>query len=248
VAISSAALGLCCLAGFTLAAQSLASSPARSASKKTVITVVMTEYHFAFSKSKNVPVGTVVFELKNHGKIPHDLQINGKTSKLIAPGKTGTLTVVFKKKGSYYYKCTVPGHAQLGMKGYLGIATSKTKTTTTTTTTTTTSSTTTVAQEACTSPTSTTVTVSMVDFSFTLSQNTVPCGTVTFDVTNNGQTSHDFVFQGLTTSPSGTALQSPGQSTTLTIDFTQTGAYTYICDVPGHERLGMVGTLTVTEP
>ena len=40
---------------------------------------------------------------------------------LLSPGKSATLTVKFTKKGSYYYECTVPGHAALGMKGYFKV-------------------------------------------------------------------------------------------------------------------------------
>jgi uncharacterized cupredoxin-like copper-binding protein len=237
-------LGLCCAAGLTAASRVFASS--HSTQSRTVITVVMREFKFSLSKTKNVPTGTVVFKLVNRGKIPHNFQINGKTSKLIAPGKTGTLTVVFKKKGAIAFKCTVPGHAQLGMKGVLGIGTAKIGgTTSTATTTTATTTTTTTTGAACASPTTSTVTVSMVEFAFHLSTTTVRCGTVTFNVKNDGGAEHDFV---LPTLPAGvTPLIQPGGSFTLTVTFTNSGSYTYLCDVPGHDRLGMIGTLDVTQ-
>jgi len=61
--------------------------------------------------------GVVTFAVKNVGKLPHDFKINGKKTPLIAPGKSAKLVVSFKKKGSYPYLCTVPGHAAAGMKG-----------------------------------------------------------------------------------------------------------------------------------
>jgi len=238
-------LGLCCAAGLTAASRVFASAHSTSTKQaKTVITVVMREFKFTLSKTKNVPTGTVVFKLVNRGKIAHNFQINGKTSKLIAPGKTGTLTVAFKKKGALAYKCTVPGHAQLGMKGVLGIGTAKIGTTTTTPTTTATTTTTTTGA-ACASPTSSTVTVSKVEFAFHLSTMTAHCGTVTFNVKNDGGAEHDFVFPTL---PSAvTPLIQPGGSFTLVVNFTTSGTFTYLCDVPGHDRLGMIGMFDVTQ-
>ena len=81
------------------------------------INVVMNEWSFKLSK-KTVPVGTtVVFKVTNKGKIGHDFRINGKKTKLLAPGKSATLTVKFQKTGKFPYLCTVPGHAASGMKG-----------------------------------------------------------------------------------------------------------------------------------
>jgi uncharacterized cupredoxin-like copper-binding protein len=84
----------------------------------------------------------------------------------------------------------------------------------------------------------------MVEFAFQLSQTSVPCGTVTFTVKNIGQAEHDFVVNGVPNA--ATLLVPPGGSTTLVVTFTKSGTYGYICDVPGHDRLGMVGNLTVT--
>jgi uncharacterized cupredoxin-like copper-binding protein len=47
----------------------------------------------------------------------HDFAIGGKKTRLIGPGKTARVTVTFHKKGRFPYLCTVPGHAQAGMKG-----------------------------------------------------------------------------------------------------------------------------------
>ncbi len=85
----------------------------------TTVTVKMTEFKFALSK-KTVPHGKVTFKLVNKGKLKHDLAIAGKKSKLIAPGKTGFLTVTLRA-GKIAYKCTVAGHAAAGMKGKLTV-------------------------------------------------------------------------------------------------------------------------------
>ena len=79
------------------------------------VTVTMKEYKFALS-AKTMKAGKITFMLVNKGKIAHDFRIAGHTSTLVQPGKSGKLVVTLKK-GKYPYKCTLPAHAQLGMKG-----------------------------------------------------------------------------------------------------------------------------------
>jgi uncharacterized cupredoxin-like copper-binding protein len=75
----------------------------------------MKEYAFGFSV-KSGKAGKITFKLVDKGKLAHDIRVAGHTSSLVQPGKTGTLVVTLKK-GKYAYKCTLPGHAALGMKG-----------------------------------------------------------------------------------------------------------------------------------
>jgi uncharacterized cupredoxin-like copper-binding protein len=114
IAIGSTTIALLAvgLAGPTLAA--------RDSSQATTVKTTMKEFKFVLS-TKTVRKGAVIFALKNAGKLPHDLRIAGKKSKLLAPGKTGVLGVTFKKAGKYPYLCTVPGHAAGGMKGTLTV-------------------------------------------------------------------------------------------------------------------------------
>jgi uncharacterized cupredoxin-like copper-binding protein len=238
------ALGLAaCLAlGLAVAVGAFRPTAARASAgaSQTTITVTMTEYKFKLSKSKNIPLGTVVFKLVNKGKIPHDFKIAGKTSKLIAPGKTGSLTVHFTKKGSYAYICAVFGHAKLGMKGTLAVATAVVTPPPTTTATTTTPA------AVCASPVATTITVSEFEFGFTLSQTTVPCGTVTFVMTNSGTVTHNFILSGTVPASAGVGpTLNPGQSASMTASVVP-GSLDYLCSIPGHAESGMKGTLTVT--
>jgi uncharacterized cupredoxin-like copper-binding protein len=92
------------------------SSPAAGA---TVVTVDASEFRFALSRT-SVPHGTVAFTLLNKGKIAHDFSIDGKTTPLVAPGKSTVLNVTLPA-GSFFYLCTVPGHAAAGMKGTLTV-------------------------------------------------------------------------------------------------------------------------------
>jgi uncharacterized cupredoxin-like copper-binding protein len=94
----------------------LAATQHNAATKATTITVKATEFKFALSKT-SAPKGTVNFKVTNKGKVDHDFKINGKKTKLLAPGKSATLTVKFQKTGKFPYLCTVPGHAASGMKG-----------------------------------------------------------------------------------------------------------------------------------
>jgi uncharacterized cupredoxin-like copper-binding protein len=88
--------------------------------KKTTVKVTATEFKFKLSRAA-VPKGKVIFKVKNAGKLQHDFKIAGKRTRLLAPGKSATLTVVFKKAGKYRYICTVPGHAAAGMNGKLRV-------------------------------------------------------------------------------------------------------------------------------
>jgi uncharacterized cupredoxin-like copper-binding protein len=80
------------------------------------VKVIATEYKFALSAASAKP-GKVTFKITNKGGTAHDFKIGGVTSALISPGSSTSIHVTFKKKGKYAYMCTVPGHAQLGMKG-----------------------------------------------------------------------------------------------------------------------------------
>jgi uncharacterized cupredoxin-like copper-binding protein len=77
------------------------------------------EFKFTLT-TKTVRHGKVTFKLTNKGRLKHDFKIAGKKTALIAPGKSGSVTVTLKK-GSYTYICTVPGHAAAGMKGKLKV-------------------------------------------------------------------------------------------------------------------------------
>ena len=80
-----------------------------------------TEFHFTLSAT-TVHKGTVTFKVTNNGGIPHNLRINNQQTPNIDPGSTATLKVTFAKPGNYPYLCTIPGHAEAGMKGVLKVA------------------------------------------------------------------------------------------------------------------------------
>ncbi len=89
---------------------------ASATTASTTISVSAIEYKFKLSATSLKKPGSVTFKIKNAGHVAHDFKIDSKTSKMVEPGQSTTLTVTLKK-GSYPYLCTVPGHAALGMKG-----------------------------------------------------------------------------------------------------------------------------------
>jgi nitrite reductase (NO-forming) len=99
-----------------LTAGSAGAATQRSAAT-TTISVKAGEFYFKLSKHAIAKPATVVFAVKNVGRVAHDLKIAGKKTALIKPGKSAKLKVVFKKAGKYRYLCTVPGHAAAGMEG-----------------------------------------------------------------------------------------------------------------------------------
>ncbi len=86
------------------------------------ITVCATEFSFGV-KTITAPAGPLTVTLIDNGSIGHTFTINGQNLNLVVSShgeqKTGTVTL---PKGTYTFECTVPGHAQQGMKGTLVIS------------------------------------------------------------------------------------------------------------------------------
>jgi uncharacterized cupredoxin-like copper-binding protein len=94
--------------------QATTTAPAKPAATK----VPVSEVEFKITVgSTDLKAGEITFEVKNDGKIPHDLAIKGTSdkTKLIPAGGTAELKVTLKA-GKYELYCTVQGHEALGMK------------------------------------------------------------------------------------------------------------------------------------
>jgi uncharacterized cupredoxin-like copper-binding protein len=88
-----------------------------TAPKPQETTVEATESEFKIAlPSPDLKAGKITFDVKNAGKLPHDLAIAGTSdkTKLISPGASAQLTVDLKP-GKYELYCTVAGHKQAGM-------------------------------------------------------------------------------------------------------------------------------------
>jgi uncharacterized cupredoxin-like copper-binding protein len=231
----------------------------------TVVKVTLgapSELGITLSKWSALPAGVVTFKVTNMGTVAHNFKVCtkvvttskanaclGKATPNLAAGKSATLTVTLTVKGKYEFLCSLPGHAGGGMKGLIGVGvrvpvpTSQASATGGSNTgggggggggaggggaTT------------CASPQNTSVDVNEFDFGFTLSRSSVPCGKVTFTQRNTGMVDHNFDINGL-----AMPIIHAGETSTNTFTLTP-GTARYICDVPGHDGLGMSGTLTVT--
>lgn len=87
--------------------------------------------------------------------------------------------------------------------------------------------------------------ITVRDFKFDTPDVTVD-GVVALAVTNAGPTIHDLTIRDAAGKVLGeTEDLKAGASETLTVDI-PAGSYTIFCSLPGHESLGIKGTLTVT--
>jgi uncharacterized cupredoxin-like copper-binding protein len=82
----------------------------------TTVNVSETEFKIALGAT-SLKAGKITFDVKNDGKIPHDLAIKGMSDEtnLIEAGGSATLAVTLKP-GTYELYCSVPGHEAAGMK------------------------------------------------------------------------------------------------------------------------------------
>lgn len=102
-------------AGFTAG-----TAPANSEAESRVTLVAK---NFAFEPSKlTVEAGeTLRIKFKNKGSLSHNLtfeELDAGTES-IQTGNTRILKIQVDEPGTYEFVCTVPGHAQAGMKGKL---------------------------------------------------------------------------------------------------------------------------------
>jgi glucose/arabinose dehydrogenase len=107
---------------------------AGSAGTPTTVRVVARNFAFVLSRS-TVPVGRVRFTVVNQGSVPHDFLIAGRRTPVLKPGRSAVLTVTFTRSGTFAYRCSIPGHAALGMKGTLAVGKAPPRTTPKSTTT-----------------------------------------------------------------------------------------------------------------
>jgi plastocyanin len=89
-----------------------------------------------------------------------------------------------------------------------------------------------------------TVDMSLTDYALNPADPSVKAGTVTFDVSNDGQAPHALEVEG----PSGeaeTETLDAGGTEKLTVDLNKAGTYEMYCPVGNHREMGMEGEVTV---
>ena len=88
------------------------------------------------------------------------------------------------------------------------------------------------------------VSISETEYALDPADPTVPAGTVTFNVRNDGQTTHALEVEG-PGEEAETENIDPGGSAELTVDLSEPGTYEFYCPVDGHKDKGMEGEITV---
>ena len=83
------------------------------------IEVEATEFEYVLDEAR-LTVGKYTFELRNEGKVPHDLVIEGPNldnarTPVIGAGERAEVEATFEE-GTYTLYCSVPGHEDAGMK------------------------------------------------------------------------------------------------------------------------------------
>jgi plastocyanin len=87
----------------------------------------------------------------------------------------------------------------------------------------------------------------MMDFNYMPNTVSAAPGRVVLFLVNAGTTGHDLTVLGLDSKQlARSRLVSPGGSSTLAMNGLSPGHYSFFCSQPGHEHLGMVGSLEVT--
>jgi uncharacterized cupredoxin-like copper-binding protein len=90
-----------------------------------------------------------------------------------------------------------------------------------------------------------TVDLTATDFKFDPSDPTVKSGNVTFNLKNDGQTTHSLEIENVNGQDKGLeGTVSPGQSGTLKLNL-PAGKYEFYCPVGNHRQMGMTGEITV---
>jgi len=92
---------------------------------QTTVDVSIVEFNFTLTvngqPSASVPSGQVTFVITNNGKVRHNFDLEGiHAGNLLTPGQSETWTVTLPP-GHSTYQCDVPGHAALGLLGYLTV-------------------------------------------------------------------------------------------------------------------------------
>lgn len=87
---------------------------------QSIIDVTAVDFQFGLRPS-TAKAGLIQFNLRNKGSAPHDFVIDGKgRTPVLAHGQAGTVRIRLAP-GIYTYLCSVPGHADAGMRGRLTV-------------------------------------------------------------------------------------------------------------------------------
>jgi len=107
-------------AGSTLATGPAKPKPRPKVNPTVAVRVVARDFSYVLSRTA-VPAGRVRFTVVNRGAVAHDFAIGTRKTRLLKPGRSAVLLVTFARGARAAFRCTVPGHAALGMRGTLAV-------------------------------------------------------------------------------------------------------------------------------
>ncbi len=107
-------------AAVAAAATIIAAAPAMAAPKTINVSTSKTDTFKFKGMPATLTAGTYVFAYTNNSGIGHDLKVGTVKTPVFSKG-TKTVKVTLKKGTRVKYLCTVPGHAQAGMKGTITV-------------------------------------------------------------------------------------------------------------------------------
>jgi glucose/arabinose dehydrogenase len=114
LALAAAGVG----AGSTLATGH--AKPKPKAKPPAAVRVIARDFSYVLSRL-TVPVGRVRFTVVNRGAVAHDFAVGTRKTRVLRPGQSAVLVVGLPRSGRFAFRCTVPGHAALGMRGTLTV-------------------------------------------------------------------------------------------------------------------------------
>jgi hypothetical protein len=164
----------------------------------TPVAVVLTSAAVSLGRS-TLSTGGVLFLVKNRDSRTHSFSAGGSTV-TVAGGRSARLVVSFARPGTYTYVSAARGRRRV--QGLFSVV------------------------QPCTSPSSTTVSVQLAQGSggLSVSQTSVPCGQITFVVSDTGTLPDNLhIFSDEAGPRASTPELSPGQSATLTLQFPYAG-------------------------
>jgi hypothetical protein len=177
------------------------------------VRVTLTDSKLIVAPSR-VPVGIVVFRIVNRGHGARRFSVGSTRTRAIAPGGSASLRIAFTTPGT---RSTASAGVRRAtqLTGVIGVF------------------------APCAHPTATTVLVQLGQDNggLTISQTTIPCGAVTFVVTDTGSLIDSLqVFADYAGAHGTTPELEPGRTASLTIQFTELGnGYAQSGDFPPAE-------------
>jgi hypothetical protein len=203
----------------------LDSAGARAATPPTKVTATIENSRIAFTPSY-VPTGKVVLTVVNRTKGARDFGVGARRTNAIASGRSARLTVTLPKKGERTFSSVAAAGSTRRLTGALYLI------------------------EPCAQPATTTVDVNIAKSAggLTLSQSSVPCGTVTFVVTDVDSPGTSLLVSVDTPPLSSVTDQlNPGGTATLTVPFAAKAVVH--CDAVQNDSVGdsvVVGSASLT--